>query len=155
MSSRSRAASICSRIACEAATDAAGDHLRQRDRRRTGLGRSGEQTGDVLRQRPALAAEARQERRLRLPNYVAGDPDHHVVEAAVLEVILDARSADPGDRSVDYVQLAVVDAAELAAAQREPLAVGVEPVALERGEVGDDDLRARLGEPVNISRAAA
>ena len=132
MSSRSRAPSICSRIACEAATEAAGDHLRERDRRRARVGLLGEQAREVGRQRPAATVEARQERRLGLPHDVAGDAHHHVVEAAVLEVILEACAADPRDRPVDDVQLAMVDPAELAAAPGEPLAVGEEAAALER-----------------------
>ena len=92
--------------------EAAGDHLRERDRRRTGVGGRGEQVRQVGGQRPAVAAEARQERRLRLAHDVAGDAHHHVVEAAVAEVVLDARAAGPGDRAVDHVELAVVDAPE-------------------------------------------
>ena len=90
-----------------------------------------------------MAAEARQERRLRLPHDVAGDAHHHVVEAAVLEVVLDARSAGPRDRSVDDVQLAMVGAADLVLAPVELLVVGEEAVPVEREHVVDDDLRAR------------
>ena len=43
-----------------------------------------------------MAVEARQERRLRLPDDAAGHPHHDVVEAAVPEVILDPRPAGPG-----------------------------------------------------------
>ena len=92
-----------------------------------------------------MAAEAGEEGRLRLAHDVAGDSDHDVVEAAVLEVVLDARSARPGDRPVDHVELAVVGAADLVLPPVKRLVVGVEPVAVERELVVDDDLRARLG----------
>ena len=106
---------------------------------------SGKRRDEVGRQRPAVAPEARQERRLRLPHDVAGDAHHHVVEPAVLEVVLDPGSAGPRDRSVDDVELAVVGAAELVLAPVDALAVGVE-AALDAGEVVDDDLRAGRGE---------
>ena len=125
---------------------AAGDHLRERDRRRARVGRLREERRQVGRQRPAVPAEARQERRLRLPDDVAGDAHHHVVEAAVLEVVLDAGAARPRDRAVDHVELAMVGAADLVLAPVDALAVGEEAVAVEREDVVDDDLRARGGE---------
>ena len=79
-----------------------------------------------------MAAEARQERRLRLPDDVAGDAHHHVVEAAVLEVVLDPRAARPGDGAVDDVELAVVGAADLVLAPVELPVVRVQAVAVER-----------------------
>ena len=125
---------------------AAGDHLRERDRRRALVGGRGEVGGEVGPERAAVPAEARQERRLRLPDDGAGDPHHDVVEAAVLEVVLDPRPAGPGDGAVDHVQLAVVGAADLVLAPVDALAVGKEPVAVEREDVVDDDLGARVGE---------
>ena len=90
-----------------------------------------------------MTAKARQERRLRLPDDVAGDAHHHVVEAAVLEVVLDPRAAGPRDGAVDHVELAVVGAADLVLAPVDALAVGEEAVAVEREDVVDDDLGAR------------
>ena len=125
---------------------AARDHLRERDRRRPGVGGLGEVRGEVGAERPAVPAEARQERRLRLPDDVAGHPHHHVVEAAVLEVVLDPGAAGPRDGAVDHVELAVVGAADLVLAPVDVLAVGEETVAVEREDVVDDDLSARVGE---------
>ena len=125
---------------------AAGDHLRERDRRRALVRGCGEVRGEVGPERAAVPAKARQERRLRLPDDGAGHPHHDVVEAAVLEVILDPRSAGPGDGAVDHVQLAVVGAAHLVLTPVDALAVGEETVAVEREDVVDDDLRARVGE---------
>ena len=67
------------------------------------VGRDGEVPREVVRQRAAVAPEARQERRLSLPDDVSGHAHHHVVEAAVLEVVLDPRAARPGDGAVDDV----------------------------------------------------
>ena len=119
---------------------AAGDHLRERDRRRALVGGRGEVRGEVGPERAAVTAEARQERRLRLADDGAGHPHHHVVEAAVLEVVLDPRPAGPGDGAVDHVQLAVVGAAHLVLTPVDALAVGEEAVAVEREDVVDDDL---------------
>ena len=110
------------------------------------VGRLGEVGLEVGRQRAAVAAEAGQERRLRLADDVAGHAHHHVVEAAVPEVILDPGSARPGDRSVDDVELAVVGAAELVLPEVEALALGEEAVAVGREHVVDHDLRARGGQ---------
>ena len=93
-----------------------------------------------------MAAEARQKRRLRLSHDIAGDAHHHVVEAAVLEVILDARSARPGDRAVEDVQLPMVGATDFVLAPVETLVVGEEAVPVEREHVVDDDLRSRRRE---------
>ena len=60
-----------------------------------------------------MAAEAHQEQRLRLADDGAGDANHHVVELAVREVVLDPGAARPGDGAVDHVELAVVGAADL------------------------------------------
>ena len=102
-----------------------------------------------------MAVEARQERRLRLPHDVAGDAHHHVVEAAVLEVVLDARAAGPRDGAVDDVELAVVGAADLVLAPVELLLVGEEAVP-----VGGNTSLTTICAPaaarrVNISRASS
>ena len=94
-----------------------------------------------------MTAKARQEGGLRLPDDGAGDPNHHVVEAAVPEVVLDPRPAGPGGGAVDHVQLAVVGAANLVLAPVDALAVGEETVSVEREDVVDHDLRAGVGEP--------
>ena len=126
--------------------EAAGDRLGHRDPGRAGVGRRGEVAGEVGRERSAVAAEAGQEGRLRLAHHVAGDPDHRIVEAAVLEVVLDSRAARPRGRPVDHVELAVVGAADLVLAPVEHLVVGIQAVAVERELVVDDDLRARRGQ---------
>ena len=126
--------------------EAAGDHLREGDRRRAGVGRRGEVPGQVGRQRAPVAAEARQERRLRLADDVAGDAHHHVVEPAVVEVILDAGSARPGHAPVDDVQLAMVGAPQLAQAPRRATG-GEQADPVGREDVVDDDLRTRCREP--------
>ena len=124
----------------------AGDHLRERDRDRRRSRPAREVGVEVVRQRAAVTAEARQERRLRLPDDVAGDANHDVVEAAVLEVVLDACAAGPRDLAVDHVELAVVGAAHLVLAPVEVAMVRVETVAVEREHVVDDDLRSRVRE---------
>ena len=93
-----------------------------------------------------MPAKARQECGLGLTHDVAGDPDHHVVKASVLEVILDPGAACPGGRTVDHVELAVVGSPDLVLAPVELLVVGVEAVAVEREDVVDDDLRPPGGE---------
>ena len=93
-----------------------------------------------------MAVEARQERRLRLSHDVSGDSHHHVVEAAVVEVVLDARAAGPCDRPVDDVELSMVGAAHLVPAPVELLVVREEAIPVGREHVVDDDLRSRRGE---------
>ena len=93
-----------------------------------------------------MAVEARQERGLRLAHDVAGHPHHHVVEPAVLEVILDPRPTGPGDRAVDHVELAVVGAADLVLTPVDVLIVREQAVAVEREHVVHDDLGAGRGE---------
>ena len=108
------------------------DHLGERDRRRAGVVGLRKEASGIGRQRAAAIPEGGQEGGLRLPHDVAGDAHHHVVEAAVLEVILEAGSPGPGDRSVDHVELAMVYAAQLAVAPGPPLAVGEEPAPIDR-----------------------
>ena len=100
-----------------------------------------------------MAIEARQERRLRLAHDIAGDAHHHVMEAPIVEVILDARAARPRDRAVDDVELAVIGPAELVLPPVDALAIREEAVPVGRQRVVDDDLRACGRKVVNISRA--
>ena len=67
----------------------------------------------IRRHRAAVVAEAREEHRLQLARDRSGHADVHVVEAAVREVVLDARAPDPGDLAVDQDQLAMLDPPEL------------------------------------------
>ncbi len=114
---------------------------------RAGVGRRGEVGVEVVGQGSAVTAEAREEGGLCLPDDVARDANHHVVEAAVLEVVLDACAAGPRDLAVDHVELPVVGTADLVLAPVEMAMVRVEAVAVERQHVVDDDLRTRVGEP--------
>ena len=145
-SSRRRAPSICSRIAWEAATWPPGITCASAIGVEPSSAGSGKYADEVGPERAAVPAEARQERRLRLPDDGAGHPHHHVVEAAVPEVVLDPRPAGPRDGAVDHVELAMVGAADLVLAPVDVLAVGEEAVAVEREDVVDDDLGARGGE---------
>ena len=104
----------------------AGDDLRKRDRSRAGGGRSGEVGREVGRQVAAEAPEAREEGGLRLADDAAGDAHHHVVEAAVLEVVLDACASGPRDLAVDHVELPMVCAADLVLAPVEAAMVRIE-----------------------------
>ncbi len=63
--------------------------------------------------RSAEPAEARDEDQLQLRGHRSGDPHEEVVEAAVVEVVLDARATDPPDAAVDYDELSVVEVPEL------------------------------------------
>ena len=126
--------------------EAARDDLGEGDRRRAGFRRRREVPGEIGRQRAVVAVEARQEGRLRLSHDGAGDAHHHVVEAAVLEVVLEACSAGPRDPSVDDEQLPMVGAADLVLAPVEVLVVGEEAVSVDRKLVVDDDLRSRRGQ---------
>ena len=83
-SSRRRAPSICSRIACEAATWPPGITCASAIGVEPSSARRGEVRGEVGAERAAVPAEARQEGRLRLTHDGAGDANHDVVEAAVL-----------------------------------------------------------------------
>ena len=94
-----------------------------------------------------MAAEARQERGLRLAHDVTGDAHHHIVEAAVLEVVLDPRAACPRDLPVDHVQLPMVGAAELVLAPIELPAIRKQAVPVGRQDIVHDDLRSGGREP--------
>ena len=65
-----------------------------------------------MRHLTAEPAEAREEDELELRDDRARDAEEQVVEAAVLEVVLDAGAADPADAPVDDHDLAVVDVPE-------------------------------------------
>ena len=152
-SRRSLAASICSPIACDAATCPPGITCASAIGVEPAVGRRGEEPRQVGGQRAAMAAEARQERRLRLTHDGTGDAHHHVVERAVVEVVLDPRAARPRDRTVDDVQLAMVRAAELALPRVEPQAVREQAAPAGRQHVVDGDLRARRREAACTSPA--
>ena len=62
----------------------------------------------------AEPAERREEDELELGHDRSRHPEEQVVEAAVVEVILDPGAADPPDSPVDDEELAVVDVAERA-----------------------------------------
>ena len=73
---------------------------------------AGNRLGSVLdRHGAAEAAEAREHDELELRDDRPLEPEEQVVEAAVLEVVLDPGAADPADPAVDDEQLAVVDVA--------------------------------------------
>jgi hypothetical protein len=63
--------------------------------------------------RTAQPREARHEHKLKLRDDGASQPQEKVVEAAVLEVILDACAADPANSAVDNDDLAMIDVPEL------------------------------------------
>jgi hypothetical protein len=91
---------------------AAGRVVQDGRRHVTGLERGEEDVHVVSRQRAAEPTEARDEDELQLRDDRARDADEQVVEAAVLEVILDAGPTDPADAAVDDECLAVVDVAQ-------------------------------------------
>ena len=78
------------------------------------------------------------------------------MEAAVLEVVLDAGSADPADSTVDDHNLAVIDVAEPAQIPADCAVASERPERRTRLHRSDDaDLDARLREPlVERTRAA-
>src|SRR4029453_4234181 len=80
--------------------------LGESDRGHAGLGWLREVGRKVGRKRAAVRAEAGQECCLRLPDNVSSDPPHHVVEAAVFEVIFDSGPTRPRDGAVDHSTLA-------------------------------------------------
>ena len=74
-----------------------------------------EQGVDLSDANPAAEpAEAGQEDELELCDHRAGDTDEQVVEATVLEVVLDSGAADPTYAAVDDYELAMVDMPEAA-----------------------------------------
>ncbi len=64
--------------------------------------------------RPAEPAKAREEDELELRHQGPGHADEQIVEATVLEVVLDAGAADPANPSVDHDELAMVDVSQRA-----------------------------------------
>ena len=60
-----------------------------------------------------MEAEIGQKRQLQLCHRVAGHAHEDVVEAAVIEPVLDPCAADPADLSIDDEHLAVIEVAEL------------------------------------------
>ena len=98
---------------------------RRRDRARLELREEGVEL--LRRDGAAEPAEAREEHELQLRDDRPGEADEQVVEAAIGEMVLDPRAADPADAAVDDEQLAVVDAprrahdANLDAAGPQPL----------------------------------
>ncbi len=60
----------------------------------------------------AQPAECRDEHELQLRDDRPGDTEEEIMEAPVVEVVLDPRAADPADAAVDDDELAVVDASE-------------------------------------------
>ena len=116
-------------------------------------GRNGIRPGIELREqrleigRGNLASEppeAGEEHELQLCDHRAGDAEEQVVEAAVLEVVLDAGAADPADSTVDDHDLAVIDVAEPA---QVPAELAVASQQADRGtrlrRSDDADLDAR------------
>ena len=65
-----------------------------------------------MRHRSAQPAEAGEEHELELVDDRARDADEQIVEATVLEVVLDARPTDPADPAVDDEHLAVIEVPE-------------------------------------------
>ena len=65
-----------------------------------------------VRHGPAEPAKAGEEHELELVDDGPRDAQEQIVEATVLEVILDARPADPTDAAIDDQQLAVIEVSE-------------------------------------------
>ena len=135
----------------------AGDHLHDGDRQRPPIRLHGEVLAEVGGHRRTVGAETGEEHGLRLPDDVTRHTDHHVVEPAVLEVVLNAGTAGPRHDTVDHVQLAVLGAPHLVLAPVE-LAVDEQPVEVDLNRVVVDELGAgghqlavhRLGLTVGI-----
>ena len=77
---------------------------------RFGYREQGLELGDV--DASAEPAEAREEDELELGDDGAAEPEEEVVEAAVLEVVLDSGAPDPPDATVDDDPFPVVDVRE-------------------------------------------
>ena len=87
----------------------------EHDRRRwitSGVERREERIEVGARHRSAQPAEAGQEHELELVHDRPRDAQEQIVEATVLEVILDACPTDPADPAIDDEQLAVVEVPE-------------------------------------------
>ena len=151
-SSRSRAPSICSRIACEAATNPPGITCA----RAIGVEPASAGSGSTPKSRWEAGRRVRGSwsGKLLVP---AGrrhsDPHHHVV-AAVLEVIFDSGTTRPRDGAVDHVQLAVVSATHLVLPPVDVLVVRIE-ASRSRGNTSLTTICApEAASCVNISRAS-
>ena len=104
----------------------------------------------------AEPAEARDEDELELRDDRAGDADEEVVEAAVLEVVLDPGAADPAGPAVDDDRLAMVDVAELGEVPAQILLGAEQPAgraSLSRSH--DADLHPARGQPRVVVAGAA
>ena len=143
-----RAPSICSRIACEAATNPPGIDLRKRDRRRPGCGRRGE----VRRTRSSGSGPPWPRKLVRNAACAWRTTSPVTRTITSWKPPFSKWSSIPAPPvqatvAVDHVELAVVGAADLVLAPVEVAVVGVEAVAVEREDVVDDDLRTGVGEP--------
>jgi hypothetical protein len=105
----------------------------------------------LRRDRAAEPAEAGEEDELQLRDHRAREADEQVVEAAVVEVVLDPGAADPGDAAVDDEQLAVVDApgrahdADVDPAGSQPVVEATRPAGPRADPVDDDPHGDPLG----------
>ena len=102
----------------------------RRDHERLRREVAGERSGRPAR--PAVVPPADQEDRLELRDDGALDPAHHVVEALVVVVVLDAAAADVADPAIDDDHLAMVEMEQV-------LGVRVEAAAAELAGANDDD----------------
>ena len=102
-----------------------------------------------LGNRASEPPEAGEEHELELRHHRAGSPQEQVVEAAVLEVVLDAGSADPADPAVDDHDLAVIDVAERGKVPSCPALASERPDRRTRlRRPGDADLDPGASEPL-------
>ena len=125
----------------------------QDDRRDLARAGFGEQAVELLgRNLAAEPAEARDEDELELRDDGPGHTEEEVMEAAVLEVVLDPGAADPADTPVHEHDLAVVDVAQAGEvpvqARRRPRVRREPPAAWSRG-------RRRLRRPPRSAARSA
>src|SRR4051812_36421571 len=90
-----------------------------------------------------MTEEAHQEERLRLSDDVAGHTNHHVVELPVLEMILEPGASRPRNHTVDHVELAMIDAADIVSPPVERALARIQAGRGARQQLVDDYLRAR------------
>ena len=104
----------------------------------------------------AEPAEAREKDELQLSHDGSRDAQEEVVEAAVLEVVLDPGSADPAHATVDQDDLSVVDVPEACQIPAGRPAAAERPDRHSRLRGADDaDLNAGGREPVVVLACAA
>jgi hypothetical protein len=121
--------------------------VRGRRPSRLELGEDRRDVGDWYR--AAQPAKARDEDQLELRDDRSDDAKEQVVEAAVLEVVLDAGAADPTDPAVDDHDLAVIDVADPVEVPAERAAASERPEpSTELGRTHDADLDPRCRQPV-------